>query len=192
MTASGQKMGKTEKGALWLDPALTSPYDYYQYWINTDDRDVGRFLRFFTLLPLEEIAALERLEGADVRRAKERLAWEATALTHGKEEADRARDAARALFGGGGDDARSAQAAETPSFSVSRKELEDGVPAVNVFADSGLCPSRNAARRTARQNGLYVNGEAIDEARLLSTADLVDGGVLLRAGKKKYLRVVPR
>ena len=183
-TASGAKMGKTEAGAVWLDAERTSSYDYYQFWINTDDRDVGRFLRLFTLLPVEEVAALEALEGADIRQAKQTLALEATALNHGREAAEQAAEAARALFsnkGGGGD--------SVPTCEVAAADLEAGVPVVQLFNDCGLCDSKGAARRLARQGGLYVNDEKVEEDRVLTSSDLVDGCIMLRAGKKKHRRI---
>lgn len=187
-TSGGRKMGKTEQGAVWLDPARTSPYEYYQYWVNADDRDVGRFLRLFTLAEIGEIEDLEKLSGADIRRAKERLAWEATALTHGPEEADAAKEASRALFGG---DA-AAGGAGVPTHEVSTEDLEKGVQAVQLFAEAGLCESKGAARRLARQGGLYVHGDAIPEDRVLTTSDLREGAILIRAGKKRHVRVVTR
>lgn len=183
-TASGSKMGKTQAGAVWLDAERTSAYDYYQFWINTDDRDVGRFLRLFTLLPVEEIDALEALEGADIRDAKGRLALEATALNHGMEVAGQAAEAARALFsnqGGGGD--------SVPTHEVSAAELEEGIAAIQVFNDCGLCDSKGAAKRLARQGGLYVNDEKVEEDRVLTSADLDNDCIILRAGKKKHRRV---
>ena len=183
-TASGAKMGKTEAGAVWLDAGRTSSYDYYQFWINTDDRDVGRFLRLFTLLPVEEIAALEALEGADIRQAKQTLALEATALNHGREAAEQAAEAAKALFsneGGGGD--------SVPTYEVGAADLEAGIPVVQLFNDCGLCDSKGAARRLARQGGLYVNDEKVEEDRVLTSSDLVDGCIMLRAGKKKHRRI---
>ena len=183
-TASGAKMGKTEAGAVWLDAERTSSYDYYQFWINTDDRDVGRFLRLFTLLPVEEIAALEALEGADIRQAKQTLALEATALNHGREAAEQAAEAAKALFsneGGGGD--------SVPTYEVGAADLEAGIPVVQLFNDCGLCDSKGAARRLARQGGLYVNDEKVEEDRVLTSSDLVDGCIMLRAGKKKHRRI---
>ena len=183
-TASGAKMGKTEAGAVWLDAERTSSYDYYQFWINTDDRDVGRFLRLFTLLPVEEVAALEALEGADIRQAKQTLALEATALNHGREAAEQAADAAKALFsneGGGGD--------SVPTYEVGAADLEAGIPVVQLFNDCGLCDSKGAARRLARQGGLYVNDEKVEEDRVLTSSDLVDGCIMLRAGKKKHRRI---
>ena len=191
-TSGGHKMGKTEEGAVWLDAELTSPYQFYQYWINTDDRDVGRFLRIFTLLPMDEIQELEKLAGADIRRAKERLAFEATALTHGREEAEKAREASRALFGiGNGGGLASTDAASVPTYSVGQAALEEGIPAIQLFTDAGLCESRSAARRMARQKGLYVHGESIPEDRLLGIGDIRDGAILLRAGKKRHMKIVP-
>jgi tyrosyl-tRNA synthetase len=186
-TAGGRKMGKTEKGAVWLDAARTSPYDFYQYWINTDDRDVGRFLRIFTLLPLAEIVRLERLQGAELREAKRVLAAQATELAHGPDEARKAEAAARALFGAGDSGGEA-----VPTWELPRADLERGIRATEVAAASRLCESRNAARRLAQQSGLYVNGEPAGEERVITAADLRDGAVLLRAGKKKHLRVVPR
>ena len=157
-TASGQKMGKTEKGAVWLDPELTSPYDYYQFWINTDDSQVGDFLKMFTLLDLDRIAELEALEGADIRHAKEVLAYEATKITHGEQEAEKAREAAKALFSKGG----AAAAADMPTHEIEASALEgDGLLAVVLCVEGGLRNSRNEARRLAQQGGLYVNDEAV-------------------------------
>ena len=183
-TAGGSKMGKTEAGAVWLDAERTSAYDYYQFWINTDDRDVGRFLRLFTLLPVDEIQGLEALEGADIRDAKGRLAFEATALNHGREAAEQAAEAARALFsseGGGGD--------SVPTHQVSAGELEEGIAAIQLFNECGLCDSQGAARRLARQGGLYVNDEKAEEDRVLTSADLDNDCIMLRAGKKKHRRI---
>ena len=183
-TAGGSKMGKTEAGAVWLDAERTSAYDYYQFWINTDDRDVGRFLRLFTLLPVDEIQGLEALEGADIRDAKGRLAFEATALIHGREAAEQAAEAARALFsseGGGGD--------SVPTHQVSAGELEEGIAAIQLFNECGLCDSKGAARRLARQGGLYVNDEKAEEDRVLTSADLDNDCIMLRAGKKKHRRI---
>ncbi len=183
-TASGQKMGKTEKGSVWLDATRTSPYDFYQYWINCDDRDVIRLLRTFTFLPFEEIAAFEELEGADLRQAKEVLAYETTSLAHGEEEAKKARAGARSLFGGGVAETKGA-----PSFDVESARIDAGIGVLELAAEAALCESRNAARRLARQGGLYVNGNAVAEDYTVTAADLEDGAVLLRAGKKRYLRI---
>lgn len=186
MTSSGAKMGKTAQGAVWLDAQRTSPYDFYQFWINTEDPDVGRFLGLFTFLPMDEVRRLGALTGADLREAKEVLAYEVTTLVHGQAEAEKARAASRALFGGGGD------LATVPTFEVPAGRLAEGVEAYVLFADAGLAKSRGEARRLIEQGGGYVNGEpvtAID--RRVTAADLKDGAVLLRAGKKKYCAVRP-
>ncbi len=184
-TASGAKMGKTADGAVWLDPELTPPYDFYQYWINVEDADVARFLKLYTFLPLDEIEALTRHEGAALRPAKERLAYEATKISHGEEAAEQAREASRALFAGQG-------AAEAlPSTEIALAELEVGLPAVELFQRTGLCRSRSEARRLIEQGGAYINDEPIAEVEhQVTAADLQEGAILLRAGKKRYHRVV--
>ena len=188
-TATGAKMGKTEQGAVWLDPQRTSPYEYYQYWINADDRDAARFLALFTFLPMEEVRRLGALEGAAIRDAKEVLAWEATRLLHGEEEANRARDAARALFTGG--DAGADDAIPTAALDASMLDGE-GIPAFVLFADAGLARSRGEARRLIEQGGGYVNGRRIERFdEPVTRSDVEDGYILLRAGKKKYLRLGP-
>ncbi len=186
-TSSGIKMGKTHKGAVWLDTDLTSPYEYYQYWINQDDRDVRKFLALFTLLPMEEVEPLSSVEGAELRKAKEVLAFETTSLCHGKKEAEKARDASRLLFGSG--DGLSPDS--MPTFSISSEEIRKGIPAYMLFEKSGLRRTRAEARRLIAQGGAYINGEKIsvyDQA--VSIDDVVEGYILLRAGKKKYLKVV--
>lgn len=187
-TASGGKMGKTEKGAIWLDPQRTSPYDYYQYWINTDDRDVGKFLALFTFLPMDEVSRLSLLEGADIREAKEVLARECTVILHGEEAAAEAARAAKALFSTGG--APAGDAVPTVDFELAR--LEEGVPVFVLFSDAGLVKSRGEARRLIQQGGAYVNGRRIEKFDETITADNIeDGFILLRAGKKKYMRLLP-
>jgi tyrosyl-tRNA synthetase len=195
-TASGAKMGKTEAGAVWLDPARTSPYDYYQFWINTEDPDVERFLALFTFLPMEEVRALGRLEGADLRTAKERLAFEATALTHGEAAAREAQAAARELFQGGPRDGgvglSAAALAAVPQTAVPHAELETGIEAGDLFARSGLCSSKGEARRLIQQGGAHVNERPVARHDAVFTlADLRDGALLLRKGKKGYHRLVP-
>ncbi len=185
-TSSGAKMGKTARGAVWLDPERTSPYEFYQYWVNTEDPDVERFLGLFTFLPMDEVRRLGALQGAAIREAKEVLAHEVTRLVHGNEAACRARDASRALFGGRGD------LDQVPTAEVARERLEAGIEAFVLFADVGLANSRGEARRLIQQGGAYVNGEpvtAIDQR--VGTTDLRDGVVLLRAGKKRYRAVRP-
>jgi tyrosyl-tRNA synthetase len=185
-TASGQKMGKTERGAVWLDPELTSPYEYYQYWINVDDRDVERLLALYTFLPMEEVRELGRLQGADSRVAKERLAFEATALSHGRAAADEARAAARSLFGGADDGAEAA-----PTTRRAAESLREGVPVVELLVETGLAASKGAARTLILQGGAYVNGERVGGPDVRVSLDDVRGGaLLLRAGKKRYHRVL--
>jgi tyrosyl-tRNA synthetase len=181
-------MGKTEKGAVWLDPRRTSPYDYYQYWINTDDRDVGKFLALFTFLPMDEVRRLSSLEGADIREAKEVLARECTAILHGGEAAAEAREASRALFSEGGAPAGDA----VPTVDLELAKLEEGVAAFVLFSDAGLVKSRGEARRLIQQGGAYVNSRRIDQFdEKIGTDDIEDGFILLRAGKKKYMRLHP-
>jgi len=188
-TASGIKMGKTHEGAVWLDPELTSPYDYYQYWMNQDDADVGRFLALFTFLPMEDIHELATLKGAELRKAKEVLAYEATRICHGEEEAARAREASRRLFSGEGASATDA----APTAEIDYDELKTGIPAYILFELSGLCHTRGEARRLISQGGGYVNSERLESFdQVLGLTDLCDGSMLLRAGKKRYVRIVSR
>ncbi len=183
-TASGRKMGKTEKGAVWLDPEKTTPYEYYQYWINTEDADVQKFLTLFTFLPMEEVRELGLLQGAEIRQAKARLAFEATRLVHGDEEVLKAEQAARSLFGKGG------ESDDIPSTLVDTGRLDEGIGIFDAFRESGLCKSNGEARRLLSQGGLYLNNEAIsDPDYRITSADLREGAVLLRAGKKRYHRL---
>ncbi len=185
-TSSGQKMGKTAKGAVWLDATKTSPYDFYQYWINVDDRDVKRFLALFTLLPMAEINRLSALEGAELRQAKEILAFEVTKITHGEVEALEARKASRAIFGGDEGDLDG-----MPSSNIARQQLEEGIAVVDILLQVGLVTSKSEARRLIQQGGCYLNEQRVTmiEAKV-GIADSIDGQVLLRAGKKKYHRLV--
>ena len=184
-TASGAKMGKTAAGAVWLDAELFSPYSFYQYWVNCDDRDVERFLKLFTFLPMDEIACLSALQGADLREAKQVLAYEATKITHGLEEAERAQAAAHAAFNRDGDpDA-------IPTTALPAGRLREGVAVLEVFVEVGLAPSRREARRMMEQGGVYVNDQRIqDPEALLTESDITAEGILLRAGKKKHRRLL--
>ena len=185
-TSSGAKMGKTAAGAVWLNADRLSPYDYWQFWRNTEDADVGRFLKLFTDLPLDEITRLERLEGAGINDAKKVLADEATALLHGREAAAQARAAAEAAFEQG------RLSEDLPSFEVPRAALEQGVALATLAADAGLASSRSDARRLAQGGGLRLNDEPIaDAARMVTLADLKDGAIKLAAGKKKIVLVRP-
>jgi len=185
VTATGAKMGKTEKGAVWLDPSKTSPYEYYQYWINTDDRDVERFLLLFTFLPVDRVKELASLEGADIRKAKEVLAFETTKLCHGEEEARKAQEASRALFGGGGvgDEA-------VPTVEIQSDRFKEGIPAYILFVEAGLAKTRGQAKRLIEQGGGYINGKRLESFGYVVTVDdFSDNVLLLRAGKKKYARI---
>lgn len=184
-TASGQKMGKTAGGAVWLDARLTSPYEFYQFWINVDDQNVSQLLRCYTLLPLAEIMRLEALQGADIRQAKTVLAFEATALTHGVEAAQTAQEAAQALFSGAGD------ATGMPETVLSGARLASGVSVVDLLVETGLAASKSAARRLIQQGGATLNGTRLTSLEACVTpADVSEGMLLLRAGKKRYHRVV--
>lgn len=189
-TASGEKMGKTASGAIWLDASLLSPYDFYQYWVNCDDRDVGRFLRLFTFLPMAKIEQLEALEGSDIRRAKQLLAFEATRITHGEKEAQKAQSAALAAFGRGKE--KTEQDIEAmPTTVISKARLAEGISPMEIFTEVGLTHSRGEARRLIQQGGLYVNGQRVDSLEdMLDETDLKPDGILLRAGKKKYHRLI--
>jgi tyrosyl-tRNA synthetase len=185
-TSSGIKMGKTHKGAVWLDPELTPPYDYYQYWVNQDDKDIERFLALYTFLPMDEVRRLGALQGAELREAKSVLAFEATRLCHGREKAEEARKAAQQLFGGSKKDFSDS----VPAIEVGSDELEEGIPAYLLFERSGLCKTRSEARRLITQGGGYINDQKIEAFdRMVDQKDLVDDSILLRAGKKRYVRV---
>ena len=203
-TSSGEKMGKTAKGAVWLDPTRTSPYEYYQYWINTDDRDVARFLALFTFLPLEEIAAVERLEnGVLLNAAKTILAFEATWLAHGREQALSSLQAAQRLFGHRRVPSEVLSSSEVPrrpsdsesngipSSTIRLDRLAAGIPAFRLFHDIGLAASGAAARRLIDQGGAYINGKRIDShEQLITDRDATDeGSLVLRSGKKRSHRL---
>ncbi|HUU51935.1 MAG TPA: tyrosine--tRNA ligase [Candidatus Heimdallarchaeota archaeon] len=188
-TASGTKMGKTASGSVWLDADLLSPYDFYQYWVNCDDRDVGRFLRLFTFLPMEEIKQMGSLEGSDIRKAKQVLAFEATRITHGEKEAQEAQSAAVAAFGIGKEKTDQDMDA-MPTTVISSSRLAKGISPMEIFAEVGLTSSRGEARRLIKQGGLYVNDQRVDSLDdILNEDSLTPDGILLRAGKKKYHRL---
>lgn len=178
-TASGAKMGKTAAGAVWLDPQRTSPFDYFQYWINLQDADVGPMLRRFTTLDLDRIAELEALEGQAINDAKRELAWHATARIHGKEEADRALEAARAMVSGEATD-------DLPTHSVAA-----GEKLVVALADAGLCKSRGEARRLVQGGAVRIGGDKVSDVdRELGAEELAGEGVVVRVGKKRAARIV--
>jgi len=185
-TASGQKMGKTVGGAVWLNADMRSPYDYWQFWRNTEDADVGRFLRLFTDLPLDEIAWLEALPGAQINEAKKVLANEATRMLHGSDAAEAAAKAAEAAFEQG------RLSDDLPTVEVKATELADGIVLAALAHDAGLAGSRGEARRLAQGGGLRLNDKAETDAnRTVTEADLVDGVIKLAAGKKKIVLVKP-
>lgn len=186
-TARGQKMGKTEAGTIWLDASKTSPYEFYQYWVNTDDRDVKRFLAYFTFLTMSQIEELSKLEGSEIRKAKEILAYEATKLTHGIEEAEKARNTSQAAFAKAGDDDLSA----IPTTRMKKERFMDGILAVELFFEAGLTPTKSAARRLIEQGGAYVNGKKVASVDAIIKEDaLENNSLLLRFGKKQYYRIV--
>ena len=186
MTADGRKMGKTEKGAVWLDAQRTSPYEYYQFWINTDDRDVKRFLALFTFLPMEEVEEYGGLKDADIRKAKEILAFEATKIVHGEEEARKARSASKALFS-----KQKGNEEATPTTLIPMEKLSEGIPVFKLFEFAGLCGSGSEARRLVEQGGAYINDRKVKKFdEVIKGKDFdPDGMVLLRAGKKKFHRI---
>ena len=181
-TASGAKMGKTAEGAVWLDAKRTSPYDFYQYWVNVDDRDVSRFLRLYTLLSRKDIEELEKLEGSDIRQAKKVLAREVTAQVHGREEADRSVKAAEALFSG------KADTSSVPSSDRPAANFEgNGLLLLEALVDCGLMKSKGEARRMIRQNAVRVEGEVVrDEMLSLTNSHIVEGKIALQVGKKRH------
>jgi tyrosyl-tRNA synthetase len=187
-TTSGAKMGKTATGAVWLSAQRTSVFDFFQYFINVDDRDVDRLLKLFTFLPMEEVRRLAALEGAERRIAKQALAYEVTKIVHGEEAAEGARRAAQAAFGGAVD-----ESAEVPCYAVATAELELGLKIVDLIVASGLAVSKSAARRLIAQGGVRVGSRKIAlMEEVLRPEEVPAGGVLLHAGKKHVRRIVVR
>ena len=185
-TASGAKMGKTEAGAVWLSPERTTPYAFYQFWVNTEDADVGRFLRFFTFFPEDEIKRLAALEGAELRTAKEILAFAVTSIVHGEAAATEAQQGARALFGGDGGSLE-----HVPTTAVPANRLTDGIEVVELLVLGELAASRGAARRLIGQGGVTLGDRRIDAPDVrVSPDELAGDGLLLRAGKKRFHRFV--
>ena len=180
--SEGKKMGKTEKGAVWLDPEKTSPYDFFQYWRNVGDGDVIKCLKLLTFIPIEEIEEMERtLEGAALNTAKERLAYELTALVHGKEEADKCLDAAKSLFGGAKD------TADMPTTALTAEEAAEGINILDLMVKTGLAPSKGEARRLVTQGGVSIDdSKVINPSAIITVTD----SIIIRKGKKVYHRVV--
>ncbi len=186
-TAGGAKMGKTAGGAVWLDANKTSPYQFYQYWINVDDRDVERFLAYFTFLPMDEVRRLGGLEHDAIREAKAVLAYQATKLAHGKAEADKAQETSQAAFGGGGLDLDA-----MPTTAIPTDHLNTGIPIMDLFHQVGLAASKSEARRLIQQGGAYINEKQYKAIDVIVDANMLEeDALLLRAGKKRYHRVVP-
>ncbi len=185
LNSEGKKMGKTAAGAVWLDPEKTSPYDFYQYWRNVDDADVIKCLKMLTFLPLEEIHAMESWEGAELNKAKEILAYELTALVHGKEEAEKAQSAAKAVFSG-------AASENMPTCELTAEDLVDGqVDLLTILVKSGLCKSRGDARRNVEQGGVTVAEEKVTDSRKGYTPEELGGeGLIVRRGKKNFVKAV--
>lgn len=183
LNSEGKKMGKTEKGAVWLDPEKTSPYEFYQYWRNVGDADVIKCLKMLTFVPIEEIEEMEKhMEGAEYNKAKELLAYELTKLVHGKEEADKADAAAKAIFSGGGN------SDDMPSTTIAAADLTDGkIGILTLLVKCGLCPSNGEARRLVTQNGIAVNGEKFTDPKGL--VDLSDP-VVIKKGKKIFHKAI--
>jgi len=182
-TSEGIKMGKTAKGALWLDPDKTSPYEFYQYWRNVDDADVKKCLALLTFLPMEEVNRLGALEGAEINRAKEVLAFEVTKLIHGEAEAKKAEAGAKALFEGGAD-------AEIPGVFIKAEDLGESLPILAFLELVELAPTRSEARRLVQQGGIQIEGEKITDIKYeVKASDFVDGALLVKKGKKIYRQV---
>ena len=184
LNSEGKKMGKTQKGAVWLDPEKTSPYEFFQYWRNVDDADVIKCLKMLTFLPLSEIEKMESWEGSQLNEAKEILAYELTALVHGKEEAEKARESARSVFGAG-------DASNMPTATVADDCFKDGeVDLITLLVTGGLCQTRSDARRNIEQGGVTVNGEKETDFKKTYTRDDFGDGIVIKRGKKNFKKLV--
>ena len=186
LNSEGKKMGKTQSGAVWLDPNKTSPFDFYQYWRNVADADVLKCLRMLTFLPLEQIEEMDHWEGSRLNEAKEILAFELTKLVHGEEEAQRAQEGARALFAGGGN------TANMPEAELSDEDFENGeIGILRLLVKAGLASSNGEARRNVEQGGVSVDGEKITDVKAQIAKDSIgEDGIVLKRGKKKFMRIV--
>jgi len=186
LNSEGKKMGKTQKGAVWLDPNKTSPFEFYQYWRNVADADVLKCIRMLTFLPVEEIDKMNDWEGSQLNEAKDILAYELTKLVHGDEEADKARSASKQLFGGGGN------LADMPSVELSAEDMQDGaIDILSLLVKGGLCASRNEARRAVEQGGVAAADEKVTDIKTSFTSEQLSGdGIVVRRGKKTYKKVV--
>lgn len=183
LNSEGKKMGKTAKGAVWLDPEKTSPYEFYQYWRNVADADVMKCIRMLTFLPLEEIDSMSSWEGSQLNEAKDILAFELTKLVHGDQEAEAARSSSKAVFGGGEGDA--------PTKEISSSDLEDGaMDIISLLVAADLAPTRSEARRNIEQGGVTVDGEKVTDVKSTYGEDALKSGLLIRRGKKKFCKVI--
>ena len=185
LNSEGKKMGKTQKGAVWLDPEKTSPFEFYQYWRNVSDEDVLKCLRMLTFLPIEQIEEMESWEGSELNRAKEILAYELTDLVHGEEEAKKAQESAKALFSSG-------NAADMPTSELQEEDFTDGqIDILAVLVKSGLTVSRSEARRAVEQGGVVFADEKVTDIKAVYEKDTFAGeGVVVRRGKKNFKKVV--
>ena len=186
LNSEGKKMGKTQSGAVWLDPNKTSPFDFYQYWRNVSDADVLKCLRMLTFLPLEQIDEMDKWEGSQLNQAKEILAYELTNLVHGEEEAKKAQESARALFSGGNH-------VDMPAAEITEADLRDGViDIMGLLVSAGLCASRSEARRAVEQGGVTVNGEKVTDIKTTYAPDDIKNAeeFVLKRGKKKFCKIV--
>ena len=180
----GKKMGKTASGAVWLDPKKTNPYDFYQYWRNVDDQDVGKCLRLLTFIPMEEIREMDKWEGAELNKAKAVLAFHLTELVHGTEEAKKAEEAAKSLFAGAG------ASANVPSYTLSKEEYVDGVDVLTLLVLTGLAPSKGEARRNVQQGGVSFSGEKVTDIGRVFRPEELSGEPLLQKGKKSFVKIL--
>lgn len=185
LNSEGKKMGKTQSGAVWLDPEKTAPFDFYQYWRNVADADVLKCIRMLTFLPLEEIDKMDAWEGSQLNQAKEILAYELTKLVHGEEEAKKAQEGARALFSTGA-------AANMPTAAITKEDFTDGrIDIITLLQKAGLVPSRSEGRRAVEQGGVRVNDEKVQEiSQSYTQEELCGAETILRRGKKKFCKIV--
>ena len=187
LNSEGKKMGKTQSGAVWLDPNKTTPFDFYQYWRNVGDADVLKCLRMLTFLPIEQINEMDQWEGSQLNQAKEILAYELTKLVHGEEEAEKSQKSARELFTGG-------NAADMPTCELTDENFRDGtIDILDILHKSGLAGSRSEARRNVEQGGVSVDGNAVNDVKAVFTKESLQGeGVVVKRGKKKFVKVIAK
>ena len=186
MNSEGKKMGKTQKGAVWLDPDKTTPFEFYQYWRNVDDADVLKCMRMLTFLPLEKIDEMDQWEGSQLNEAKEILAYELTNLVHGEEEAQKAKEASRALFAGGG------SLENMPTVTLSETDFKEGsIDILGILVAAGLAASRSEARRAVEQGGVSVKGEKVSDVKTAYTReDIADQEFIVKKGKKSFKKIL--